>query len=200
MTMQGPHQAKYFVNSYLENDLPNRIVKYRNAWNLDDEEMPEPLKYLTFEPIAIDHWPTLITVAISMNGLERKDYTRAFEPEFHVEYSMRTYVWVKDNSSEQVTLKRDRLITLLRSAILDAPSLNRCAQSASDTLYVRIDESDLREEYSELTLIKGERVMAGAYLSYNLTMNEVSTVAPFGTVGSWDVEEYSVSLTEQFPP
>lgn len=199
MTMQGPHQAKYFVNSYLEGDLPSRILTYRNAWNLDDEELPEPTRYLTYEPVAIDHWPMLITVAISMNGLERKEYTRTFDPQFHVEYAMRTYLWVKDNSSEQCTLKRDRLITVLRSAILDAPSLNRCSQSASDTLYARIDESGIREEYSELTLIKGERVMAGAYLSYNLTLNEVSTTAPIGNLSNFDIQEYSVAIQENFP-
>jgi hypothetical protein len=199
MTMQGAHQAKYFVNSYLESDLPNRLVTYRNAWNLDDEELPEPTRYITYEPIAIDHWPMLITVAMSMNGLERKDYTSAFDPQFFVEYAMRTYVWVKDNSSEMCTLKRDRLVTVLRSAFLDAPSLNRCSESVSDTLYARIDEGGIREEYSELTLIKGERVMAGAYLSYNLTLNEVSTLAPLGTLASWDVQEYSIGIEDNFP-
>lgn len=200
MTMQGPHQAKYFVNSYLESDLPSRLLKYRNAWNLDDEELQEPLKYLAYEPIAIDHWPTLITVAISMNGLERKAYSRAFDPEFHVDYLMRTYIWVKDDSSELCTLKRDRLTTVLRSALLDAPSLNRCAETATDNLSVMIDESTLREEYSDLTLIKGERVMAGSFISYTLTINESSTLATLGTADSWDLSEtYNVAIDAEFP-
>lgn len=198
MTLQGPHQAKYFVNSYLETDLPARLIKYRNAWNLDDEELPEPLKYLAYEPIAIDHWPTLITVAISMNGLERKDYTRAFDPQFHVNYLMRTYIWVKDDHSELCTAKRDRLTTVLRSAFLDGPSLNRCAEE--DNLHVMIDESTIREEYSDLTLIKGERVMAGSYISYTLTVNEVSTLSTLGTAESWDLTEfYNVAINEDFP-
>ena len=198
MTMQGPHQAKYFVNSYLEADLPGRLIKYRNAWNLDDEELPEPLKYLSHEPVAIDHWPTLITVAISMNGLERKAYTNAFDPEFHVNYLMRTYIWVKDDNSELCTIKRDRLTTVLRSAILDTPSLNRCADD--NNIYAMIDESTLREEYSELTLIKGERVMAGSYLAYTLTINETSTLATLGSVDAWDLTEtFNVAINEQFP-
>jgi len=198
MTMQGPHQAKYFVNSYLESDLPARLIKYRNEWNLDDEELPEPLRYLAHEPVAIDHWPTLITVAISMNGLERKNYTRAFDPEFHVQYLMRTYIWVKDDNSELCTAKRDRLTTVLRSAFLDAPSLNQCAEA--DSLQVMIDESTLREEYSDLTLIKGERVMAGSYIGYTLTINEVSTMATIGTASAWDLTEfYNTPLNEEFP-
>lgn len=198
MTMQGPHQAKYFVNSYLEQDMPGRLIKYRNSWNLDDEELPEPLKYLAYEPVAIDHWPTLITVAISMNGLERKAYTGAFDPQFHVAYLMRTYIWVKDDNSELCTAKRDRLTTVLRSALLDTPSLNQCAEN--DNVYAMIDESTIREEYSDLTLIKGERVMAGAYLGYTLTINETSTLATLGAVDSWDLTEfYNVSVEENFP-
>lgn len=198
MTMQGPHKAKYFVNHYLETNLPARLVRYRNAWNLDDEELPEPLKYLTHEPIAIDHWPTLITVAISMNGLVRKDYTTAFDPQFHVNYNMRTYVWVKDDNSELCTAKRDRLVTVIRSAFLDTPSLEQCG--TEDNLYVSIDEGTIREEYSDLTLIKGERVMAGAYVEYTLTVNETSTKPILGTVDDWDLTEiYNVPVGENFP-
>ena len=194
--MQGPHKAKYFVNSYLELDLPTRLVKYRNDWNVDDEELPEPTKYLVHEPIAIDHWPTLITVAISMNGLVRSDYTRVFDPQFRVDYAMRTYVWVKDDSAELCTIKRDRLTTVLRSALLDTPSLNRCGDE--EHLEVMIDEGSIREEYSDLTLIKGERVMAGSYIAYTMTVNEVSTLATLSDSSTYEVEVESVSWTEDF--
>ena len=171
MTMQGAYKAKNFVNDYLKLDMPARLRKYRNAWNLDDENLPDPLKYLVYEPVALDTWPTLITVCISMNGLVRDDYTSRLDPMYQVEYSMRTYIWVKDDDSEQCTAKRDRLTTVLRSSILDDPCLKQYA--SNDDLYVLIDEGTLREEYSDLTLIKGDRVMAGAYLSYSMTVNEV---------------------------
>lgn len=174
MTMQGAYNAKSFVNDYLKTDLPSRLRTYRNEWNLDDENLPEPLKYLVYEPIAIDSWPTLITVAISMNGLERQNYTSVFDPQYEVSYTMRTYVWVKDDDSDQCTAKRDRLTTVVRAALLDSPCLNK--KSGDNNLFVMIDESSLREEYSELTLLKGERVMAGAYLSYTLQINEQITV------------------------
>jgi hypothetical protein len=197
MTMQGPHKAKEFVNLYLESDLPDRLIKYRNAWNLDDEELPEPKKYLAYEPIAIDAWPTLITVAISMDGLERTDYTRLFDPRFSVNYTMRTYIWVKDDQSDLATLKRDRLTTVLRSALLDGPSLNQCGDA--EGLEVMIDESSIREEYSELTLIKGERVMAGAYIGYTVTIVETSripVIAPSAT--AIEAEVLNVAIEETF--
>lgn len=186
MTMQGAWKAKNFVNDYLRADLPKRLRVYRNEWNLDDENLPEPLKYLAYEPIALDHWPTIITVVISMTGLERDDYTKLMDPMYFVDYSMRTYVWVKDDSSEECTAKRDRLTTILRSSILDSPCLKIFGQA--DDLEVLIDESTLREEYSDLTLIKGERVMAGAYLSYNLRINEVVRASQIGTVDEINTE------------
>jgi hypothetical protein len=186
MTMQGSYKAKNFVNNYLQADLPKRLLRYRNEWNLDDENLPEPVKYLVYEPIALDHWPTLITVAISMTGLERDDYTQVLDPMYFVNYSMRTYLWVKDDDSEQCTAKRDRLVTVVRSSLLDSPSLNLCG--SSDNLDVSIDEGTLREEYSDLTLIKGERVLAGAYLSYNLRINEVVRVDTIGEIGEIETE------------
>lgn len=197
MTMQGPHKAKEFVNLYLESDLPDRLIKYRNAWNLDDEELPEPKKYLAYEPVAIDAWPTLITVAISMNGLTRSDYTRLYDPRFRVDYTMRTYIWVKDDQSDLATLKRDRLTTVLRSALLDGPSLNQCGDL--EGLEVMIDESSIREEYSELTLIKGERVMAGAYLGYTLTVTETSRIPVIANSATGiETEVVNVALQETF--
>ena len=197
MTMQGPHKAKEFVNLYLESDLPDRLIKYRNAWNLDDEELPEPRKYLAYEPVAIDAWPTLITVAISMDGLERTDYTRLYDPRFSVAYTMRTYIWVKDDQSDLATLKRDRLITVLRSAILDRPSRNQCGDA--EGLEVMIDESSIREEYSELTLIKGERVMAGAYLGYTVTIVETSRIPVIASSAtSIETEAVNVAIEETF--
>jgi hypothetical protein len=169
--MQGAQFAKYYVNNYLSSDFPTRLNKYRSGWNLDDRELPTPELYLTYEPIALDHWPTLISVVISTNRFERLMMGAEGDPMYRVNYTMRTYVWTKTEGSEQVTLMRDRLTTVLRSALLDRPSLNR-----HDETYgcdVNLDESTLTEEFSDLTLIKGDRVLAGAYLGYNLTINEI---------------------------
>ena len=169
--MQGAQFAKYYVNEYLSNDFPSRLTKYRTGWNLDDRELPTPELYLTYEPIALDHWPTLITVAISTNSFERLMVGPEGDPMYRVNYNMRTYVWAKTDGSEQVTLMRDRLTTVLRSAVLDRPSLNR--HDATFGCDVRIDESTITEEFSDLTLIKGDRVLAGAYLGYTLSINEI---------------------------
>lgn len=170
--MQGPNAAKGFVNDYLTVDLPERLVLHRNAWNVDEDELPDPTKYLTYEPIAIDHWPTVITLAISASNMSRNDYDTSLNPTYRISYAMRTYVWAKAVGSDECTIVRDNLITIVRSALLDHVSLRTCDNVGCNAL---IDEGSMREEYSDLTLIKGDRVMAGAYVSYDMEMDEIIT-------------------------
>lgn len=184
--MHGSHFAKTYVSSYLENDIPTRIVSYRNGWNLDSISLPTPEKYLTYEPIALDEWPMVITVAISMSGMERSGWYQG-HPEYRVKYSMRTYVWVRDEGSNEATLMRDRLTTVVRSALLDRPCLK--ATDPRETFLALIDEGSLREEYSDLTLLKGDRVLAGSYLSYDLEINEIVAREDVGTVREFDLTE-----------
>lgn len=184
--MHGSHFAKSYVTTYLENDLPQRLVSYRNGWNLDSESLPSPVKYLSYEPIALDEWPTIITVAISMMGMERNGWYQN-HPEYRVRYNMRTYVWVREEGSDEATLMRDRLTTVVRSALLDRPCLK--ATDPRQTFEAVIDEATLREEYSDLTLLKGDRVLAGAFLSYEMHINEISAREDIGTVSEIEVTE-----------
>ena len=75
---------------------------------------------------------------------------------------------------ELATLMRDRLTTVVRSALLDYPCLK--AVDPRQTFQARIDEGTLREEYSDLTLLKGDRVLAGSYLAYDLTIKDRKSV------------------------
>ena len=188
--MQGAQFAKAYVNTYLNVDLPNRLNKYRSGWNLDDRELPDPELYLTYEPIALDHWPTVITVAISTNRFDRLMLGAEGDPLYRINYNMRTYIWSKTEGSEQTTLMRDRLTTVVRSALLDRPSLNRHDETYGCDAH--IDEGSLTEEFSDLTLIKGDRVLAGAYIGYDLVLNEVIYRDQTGPLSEIQTEIYNL--------
>jgi hypothetical protein len=195
--MHGAQWAKYYVNRYLTADLPSRINRYRSGWNLDSNELPTPEFFLTYEPIALDHWPTIITVCISTSPFERIMQGSQGDPLYRVTYSMRTYVWAKTEGSEAVTLLRDRLTTVLRSALMDRPCLTQYDSDTEADIF--IDESSLREEFSDLTLIKGDRVLAGAYLGYDLILNEVIYRDQIAAITGYDIENYNMrSTTETF--
>lgn len=195
--MNGSHAAKRYVNAYLTHDLPIRLIRYRNGWNIDSTELPDPGQYIAYEPLAIDEWPSIITVAISMNGLERIGYDD-IDPLYRVSYSMRTYIWVRDEGNEAATLMRDRLTTVVRSALLDYPCLK--AYDSRTSFRALISEGTIREEYSDITLLKGDRMMAGAYIAYTLEMDEVVTREPLGIVSEIELETISVEAGQEIPP
>lgn len=184
--MQGAAAAKRFVNDYLAYDLPERLIAYRNHWQVDEDALPEPLLYLTYEPVALDHWPTLITLAMSTSNISRIDYEGALDPLYRVRYSMRTYIWVKADNATECTENRDNLATVVRSALLDHAGLRTADRDSCEAV---VDEGTVREEFSDLTLIKGERVMAGAYIAYDLNINELITRKPIAeSLNSLEVE------------
>jgi hypothetical protein len=189
--MNGAQFAKDFVNNYLTQDIPVRLIDYRNGWNASDTELPSPVKYLTYEPIALDEWPTIITVVMSTNSMERIGY-REDNPLYRVDYTMRTYIWVRDVGSAEATLMRDRMTTIVRSAILDYPCLK--AMDSGNVLRIQIDEGTLQEQFSDLTLLKGDRVLAGAYLSYNLMIDEAVDRRPIGTAETINVTTELMTL------
>lgn len=194
--MHGAQFAKQYINNYLTLDIPTRLIDYRNGWNLSSTDLPTPEEFITHEPLALDSWPTIITIAISTNRLERIGYGNA-DPLYRVEYQMRTYVWVRAEGSQECTEMRDRLTTVVRSALLDYPCLK--ATDPNDFFRIMIDESSMREEFSDLTLLKGDRMLAGSYVAYNIQMDEIVSRKSLGTVDEIILKEYSSGSGEDLP-
>jgi len=189
--MHGPHFAKDYVSSYLQNDIPKRIIRYRNGWNLSSTQLPTPEKFFAFEPLALDVWPTIITVAISTTKFERLGFDGP-DPLYRVNYNMRTYVWCRAIGPEEATLARDRLTSVVRSALLDYPCLQ--AVDPRQSFRVMIDENTIREEFSEITLLKGDRVLCGGYVGYDLGIDEIVKRQDIG-----EISEIELAVSQQGP-
>lgn len=192
--MHGAQYSKQYINDYLKNDIPTRLIEYRNGWNLSSTELPTPEEFLTYEPLALSVWPTIITIAISTNRLERIGYGNA-DPLYRVEYQMRTYVWVRTEGAGECTEMRDRLTTVVRSALLDYPCLK--ATDPNDFFRIMIDETSMREEFSDITLLKGDRMLAGSYVAYNIQMDEIVSRKSLGEVDEIIVKEYPSGAGEE---
>lgn len=195
--MSGPRLAKNYVSNYLANDLPPRLLTYRNQWNLSSSQLPDPRLYTTFEPFALDKWPTIINVVMDTSSITKQGYAYDFDPEYQVKYSMRTYVWVRATGSQIVTEQRDNITTVVREALLDGPSLS--AYDTTVPCYPKIDEGTMREEFSELTLVKGERLLAGSFIAYELSLQETIDHTALGVVSSYDATVSTLSLLPNAP-
>jgi hypothetical protein len=92
---------------------------------------------------------------------------------------------------------RDRMTTVVRSALLDYPCLR--AYDSRTSFRALIDESTIREEFSDITLLKGDRVMAGAYVSYTLQIDEVVMRKGYGNVEEIEFDTSSVGAGVDIP-
>ena len=198
--MEGAAQAKKYVSEYLAADIPTRIIDYRNTFLVDDTVLPNPVKYLTYEPLVLDHWPTIITLVEGTRNIDRFDYTSAGDPIYDVTYGMRTYAWVRAVGPEAVTTARDHMTMVIREALLDGPALRLPAASTTTPVGVnneiKINEGSITEEFSELTTLKGERFLAASFLGYELNLYEIVSRTNKGTLTSPVVSE---SLIEKVP-
>lgn len=194
--MNGSHAAKSYVNEYLAADIPIRLITYRNGWNLDSTALPDPEQYIVHEPLAIDVWPSIVTLVLSTNQMTRIGF-EANNPVYRVSYSMRTYAWVRTEGAQECSLMRDRMITVVRSSLLDYPCLK--AFDSRSNFRILIDEGTMREEFSDTTLLKGERFMAGAFLGYTLEIDEVVERLDLGEVAEFDFRAVTASIGGEMP-
>jgi len=196
--MNGPKRARHWVTDYLSSDVPSRLIPYRAWWSLDDTTLPNPTLYLTYEPVAIDHWPMIYTVALATQSITREDYDYDSNPKYEVRMAMRTYIWAKGETSEGASDLRDDLTTVVRDAFLDGPAVSGYNQMQTDCSGL-IDEGTIREEFSDLTPLKGERMLAGAYIQYDLVMTEVVTRDLLGSGIVSVIPTVMVGLIEKVP-
>lgn len=179
--MNGPKRARHWTNDFLSADIPTRLVSYRSWWGLDEDTLPTPQKFLTYEPVAIDAWPMVYSIVLNTSSVTRADYDFEENPKYEIRHAMRTYVWVKAIDAEPATDMRDDLTVVVRDALMDLPAVSSYNETQTDCSAV-IDESTIREEFSDLTLIKGDRILAGAYIQYDMVMTETITRDPLGVI------------------
>lgn len=115
------------------------------------------------------------------------------DPEYQVSYNMRTYAWARTEGERSVTVMRDRLIVVIRSALMDHPCLKR----RNPQREAMIEESSITEEYSEITLLKGDRYLAGAYVGYELRIEEPIVREKLADFENIDLETEEAGLSQE---
>mgnify|MGYP001816686649 CR=1 FL=1 len=194
--MNGPTRARHWINDYLASTMPTRLIDYRTYWGHDETTLPNPVQYLAFEPAVADRWPLVYTMVLGSTDVVRYDYDDEDNPRFEVRYNMRTYVWARAIGSQEVTDLRDDLTTVLVDCLIDNPAVSSFNQSQTDCSGV-IDEGTIRMEFSDIFLLKGERMTSAAYIQYDIVMTETITRDPLGVISS--IPMVTVQLMEKTP-
>lgn len=177
MEMRGPRQVRHAVSEFLRSDLPVRIPRLRVIWDLLDAELPVPDPsrdpkldaYVPREPSALDRWPLIAVTSGRLTG-RKVDTNDVAEPQYGVRYPIRVFSWVRSEGWETTQDMRDDMATAVRIALLSRPLL-----LAGTGLDLRVDESTLTTDFSEVTPVKGERFVAGSYVGFDLQATETLT-------------------------
>lgn len=165
-TMRGARDASEIVTDFLKVQVPIQVEALKTEWGLNDTELILPKKYYPHEPPALDRWPVLATVVNDDRIIRRMDYgSSADETNYMWSYAMRVFVWCNSKGMDAVQNQRDDLTTLVRILLLSEPSLGSGGRAY-------VEETTMSTSFSDVTPVKGERYVAGAFIAFDMRLEE----------------------------
>ena len=128
--------------------LPRKTPALRAVWGLSHGQLPDlgavssgemPENALTD---VADVWLEIINPRM-LPGLRRVDITPAGDPQYHIRYACKLYVWALGTDWDQAMIRRDMMATAVRLCLLEFPTLTALG---GDTEYLALEET-WTEEY-----------------------------------------------------
>lgn len=187
--MDGMEGAIATVVERMTAALPGKTTQLRTRYDVDPETEGDQLPdVVTIAPynrarLGVEEWP-----AVLIAGQETPNMRRADQPTIWlVTYKLRAFVWVRGDSGETVELVRQRLTLAVRELLLERKTM-------TDTLMV--DDSSLRESFSELARDDTNATVAASYIEFNAWVQEelADAIPAYGTVEDTQVD------TANLPP
>lgn len=175
MNLRGTTKVREHLATWLAATYPDRVDDLRVAWDIDDELLPLPAKYMDREHEEIDTWPT-VSVVIPRKPKRRRIEPDDFgNPQWLSVYTVELYGWTKGEGWDGAIDIRDNTAAALEWHLLDLPRVG----SDNDML---IDEDTLSVEYGDVIPLKGERFTSAVLLAFELRVTETIPRANLGTV------------------
>jgi len=177
---RGPSNARRAVADYLRGPaLQRTLERLRADWQLDEADLPAADVVSQVEPAALDRFPLIAVTSGGQRRLRRVDLLPDADV-FSATYPVRVYVWVRESGRERVVDVRDDLATAVMVSLVEDVTLGR-----SD---MRVEDGAMSVEPSDVTPVHGDRFVAGAYVGFDLTVEEQLTRPALGVAAAVDVE------------
>lgn len=192
--MLGIDGAASVVGSTLAANLPAKITELETRLNLVAgtigqpgriEEYPQPP-----ETLALSDYPAVMVDALETMSLMPLDIVNG-NLSYLGRYSLRTYVWVRDQEFSNVALKVRRYMLGVREVLLNNQGLM--------TTGARVDDSTFKESYSDVAS-DDKRAIAAAFLEFQVTLEELLTSPPEATADTIDTPLSLLPVTVQQVP
>lgn len=181
--MRGPYIIRRAICDYLEAKMPAQIAQARADWGLDDVMLPDPVAIVPYERYELAQHPTIAVVLTNAKNFARVAYDDYANEQYEAVYQCRIFTWVKtpedttqvsvDNSYQETLRLRDDYAAVVRSLLLLSSSLGQPA--------IIWDETSLSEEYSDATVVKGDRWVAGVTHTFEVQVDESAVRSMIGT-------------------
>jgi hypothetical protein len=172
MEFRGPQGVRDQITGFLRAAVPAHAAAALEAWGLTAAQLPTPVDnvddpradgYFDREPAALDRWPL---IAVTSGRRTQKaidtdlDLTGVASITYRCLYPVRIYAWVRDGSHDLVVDQRDNLATVIATAVLAQPGLGTTGDLEADLKTIVLAPSDVSP-------VKGDRFVAGAYVGFD---------------------------------
>jgi hypothetical protein len=198
--VRGANAVRDRIAMLLAGEMPRKLPLLREQWSLDDVALPEPTRYFSGdapEELIKDTCIAVVNPRL-LKAVRTGDISPLGEPEYHVRYACRVYVWAKGPDWDRATEARDNLAVCSRLCLFQYPNLSNLVDpdaASTDTGY-RAEEDTYTEDFGVPIRAQGSRTFAAAILSIDVTVEEFiddgSTIPPFGSVEEFAATSYAV--------
>lgn len=174
--LRGPAGIRTALAGFYRQWLPVHAPACREAWGLTDAQLPVPASvpddpradgYFDRQPPALDRWP-LLAVTSGRRSHSETDRGDDGSPIYRALYPIRVYVWVRAGGMDPTQLMRDNLGSAVAVTTLAHTNLGTAGALA-------LEPSSLAVDFSDVSPVKGDRFVAGAYVGFNVHATETLT-------------------------
>jgi hypothetical protein len=202
----GARGCRDQVAAALTFELPRKVLLLRQAWNVDENYLPDVQQVVSGE-VADGTLTTIastwvIVVTPKQRSQVRVDIDAAGRPVYMTRYGAQIFVWVKATRWDYVLGARDDTTDAVRRCLIEWPNLT--PGQRGDSGY-RIYENTLSVEYGIPVRMAnaGGRLWCGSVLSLDIDVEETladgSTREPIGTVATVGVTGTVVGPDQPLP-
>lgn len=170
-------------------ELPRKIVLLREAWAVDENQLPDldmvASGEVTDSHLKADLSTQVIVVTPKQRKQTRVDIDAAGRPVYMTRYACQIFVWVKATMWQNSVDARDITTDAVRRALIEWPNLTPGVRGDSG---YRVHEDTLQIEFgTPLRMVNnGGRLWCGSVLNVDIeaeeTLADGSTREPIGTV------------------
>lgn len=181
------------IIGFLQARLPDALEAHRIHWQLEEPDLPLPVRWNEYEDEAVADVAPSIALSVGRGrGFTRRDYGPGMEQQYRVRYDVSVFAWLKagaelplaDGGEQQpnpAQRMRDRYASVLEAVLLDTPSLGAPGLFS-------LDEGTMVVSYSAASRLRGDRYLTGVSVAFDLHHAETLRRLPLGSVADTVVE------------